>query len=89
MAEFKITKAFDGEVNALTTSAQAIHDSFVAASSDGVDTLSAAKAFIEEQAQIKALLTLYASLLEKDAKDLNVMIKQVRAMDEQIAATHK
>ena len=89
MAEFKITRSFDAEVGALKAGAQAINEMFAAASSDGVDSLPTARAFIQEQAQLKELLALYASLVEKDARDLTKMIADVRAMDEKVAKAYK
>ena len=71
MAEFKITQDLDAEVSSFALGGQEINQSFAAATLDGVDTLATAKAFVEEQKKLKELLALYATLVNKDAQDLD------------------
>lgn len=88
MAEFKISKALSSEISTLKSKGEAINDGYSATPTDGVSTLSAAVAFINEQKDIKKMLELYGQLLAKDANDLTEMVKSVEEADKKASKTY-
>ena len=54
-----------------------------------VKTLQTSMDIIEQHAAIKALLDLYESLVVKDAKDMDALVKEAEKMDQSIASTHR
>ena len=87
MAEFKITSELDAQVADFLSAGGQINQSFSASSTDGVETLAAACAFVDEQKKLRKLMALYAKLVAKDAQDLASMIKDARENDEKIGVT--
>ena len=90
MSEFKVTSGVDAQIAAFKAAGKDLNASFSATDSAGVSTLSTAKAAIAEQAQIRKLLDLYASLIAKDAKDLADMAQTARQADQALSGSiHK
>ncbi len=88
MAEFKITKQLSPEIAALDTRGKALNAEYAAADATEIKNMSAAYEFVKEQTRIKNLLDLYASLLAKDAQDLNAMVNMVEAADSSAASSY-
>ncbi len=88
MAEFKITNQLSPEIAALDTRGKALNAEYSAADAAEIKNMSAAYEFVKEQTRIKNLLDLYASLLAKDAQDLNAMVNMVEAADSSAASSY-
>ncbi len=89
MAEFKMNKLISTQITALSTGGQNLNANYSATDAADVKSLSAAAEFIKEQTRIKNLIDLYASLLAKDAADLNAMVATVDAADQSASTTYK
>lgn len=87
MAEFKINNALRSEVADLKTSCNLINADYESISCDKVSSLKTAVRIINQHDKIKELLDLYKSLIMRDVKDLEDLIKEAEAMDESLSAS--
>lgn len=82
MAEFKVHSDVESQISAFKSAGNSLNDGFSATDSSGVSSLTTAVAYIAEQSQLKTLMALYASLVAKDAADLDAMVAAARAADQ-------
>ncbi len=88
MAEFKVNKALKNEISSARDANNLINDSYTNVSSDDVSTLNTATKFISQHNEIKVLLDLYKSLVDRDLNDLDKMVEEVNEMDTMISSTY-
>lgn len=89
MADFKVNKKLTDEISALRSAGKALSNEYKSVASGEVKTLQTSMDIIEQHAAIKALLDLYESLVVKDAKDMDALVKEAEKMDQSIASTHR
>ncbi len=85
MAEFKIADGIDAQVASLSSAGGQISSDSSVDMPAGLSLETCAR-YIEQQRQIANLLRLYASLVEKDAIDIQKMVDNARRTDQTIAA---
>ena len=86
MAEFLFNFHYLMEVTAFSHAGQKLNSGYTAPDSGSVSSLSTATAYVEQQNKIKSLMERYASLIQKDAADLNAMQLEAQVMDRKLAA---
>ena len=89
MKEFKLSPGLGLEIASLQSTGTNINDSYHVVSSDGVDTLKAAREYIDTCGAIKELMDDYIALVEKDVSDMNAMMLIAKQRDSKLARLFK
>lgn len=89
MAEFKISKAINGEISGVKKSGEKLNDGYSKISSDDVQSLKTSAGYITQHADIKKLLDAYKALVLRDANDLESLVKEANEMDAAISASNR
>ena len=86
MAEFKINDfGFNEENTLFRQRGVQLNDGFSPIEAGSLGTLSTSQKYIDQHTQIKDLIRLYISLVQKDYADLDAMRRTAESADEHIA----
>ena len=89
MAEFKLAPELLNEITAFSSSGTALNDEYALLQEGTLSTLSTSQQYLQQHAQIKALIDAYIELIKKDAKDLMEMHRAATGMDNKIAGAYR